>query len=210
MPVAQPNILLSQGSLIAGKFSSGVSSRFFACNFQKKTLDSPQPFSFIRGFRQATRGPDTGAFHHPLFRRDQPELCLDMVCKRSRDRKPDKKNSHLPLKKRRQESNSPIAPLTKESLEAISPSEPKNSQLSAYISVSDDSRSTTSNSNSTASTNISPVSAPPVPATIPLQRGITTDASIVAAALKQREEIERLRIAKAMLYESYLKALRGE
>jgi len=36
MPVAQPNILLSQGSLIAGKFSSGVSSRFFACNFQKK------------------------------------------------------------------------------------------------------------------------------------------------------------------------------
>lgn len=38
------------------------------------------------GFRQATRGPDTGAFHHPLFRRDQPHLCLDMVCQKSRKR----------------------------------------------------------------------------------------------------------------------------
>jgi hypothetical protein len=39
-----------------------------------------------RGFRQATRGADTGAFHHPHFRRDQPELCLQMVCQKSRDR----------------------------------------------------------------------------------------------------------------------------
>jgi len=53
------------------------------------------------GFRQATRGSDTGAFHHPCFRRDQPELCAKMVCQKSRDRQqcPQKQRS-LPPKKR--------------------------------------------------------------------------------------------------------------
>jgi hypothetical protein len=36
-----------------------------------------------RGFRPDTRcGGDLGAFTHPLFRRDQPELCLEMACDR--------------------------------------------------------------------------------------------------------------------------------
>merc|ERR1712232_597257 len=39
------------------------------------------------GFRQATKGPDSGAFHHPLFRRDNPELCLQMECKKSKERR---------------------------------------------------------------------------------------------------------------------------
>lgn len=58
-------------------------------------------FSYSRGFRQATRGSDTGAFHHPFFRRDEPELCVKMVCQKSRDRQqgPQKQRS-LPPKKR--------------------------------------------------------------------------------------------------------------
>lgn len=53
------------------------------------------------GFRQATRGADTGAFHHPFFRRDQPELCVKMVCQKSRDRQQGtQKQRSLPPKKR--------------------------------------------------------------------------------------------------------------
>lgn len=44
------------------------------------------------GFRQVTRGPDSGAFHHKLFCRDQPELCLQMICQRSRRRKDTERN----------------------------------------------------------------------------------------------------------------------
>lgn len=43
------------------------------------------------GFRQVTRGPDAGAFHHHLFIRDEPSVCLQMVCQRSRRRKDDGK-----------------------------------------------------------------------------------------------------------------------
>lgn len=39
------------------------------------------------GFRQVTRGPDAGAFHHKLFCRDEPGLCLQMICQRSRRHK---------------------------------------------------------------------------------------------------------------------------
>lgn len=74
--------------------------------------------TFYRGFRQATRGADTGAFHHPYFRRDQPELCLQMVCQKSRDRQASARNSNkrsLPPKKRRfvdVSNSSTLAPLT--------------------------------------------------------------------------------------------------
>jgi len=43
------------------------------------------------GFRQVTRGPDAGAFHHKFFRRDEPRHCLQMICQRSRRRKGDDK-----------------------------------------------------------------------------------------------------------------------
>lgn len=36
------------------------------------------------GFRQISRGPDSGAFCHDLFQRDDPELCRGMVCQKSR------------------------------------------------------------------------------------------------------------------------------
>ncbi len=41
------------------------------------------------GFRQVTRGPDAGAFHHKFFRRDDPSQCRQMICQRSRRRKVD-------------------------------------------------------------------------------------------------------------------------
>jgi len=43
------------------------------------------------GFRQISRGTDAGAFHHKLFQRDKPDMCLQMVCQRSRRRKGEKK-----------------------------------------------------------------------------------------------------------------------
>jgi hypothetical protein len=42
------------------------------------------------GFRQVTRGPDSGAFHHNFFNREEPDLCLKMVCQRSKRRKGEK------------------------------------------------------------------------------------------------------------------------
>jgi hypothetical protein len=45
------------------------------------------------GFRQVTRGPDAGAFHHKCFRRDEKRLCLQMICQRSRRRKGDEKTN---------------------------------------------------------------------------------------------------------------------
>eukprot|EP00566_Odontella_aurita_P012750 CAMPEP_0113543870 /NCGR_PEP_ID=MMETSP0015_2-20120614/10395_1 /TAXON_ID=2838 /ORGANISM="Odontella" /LENGTH=462 /DNA_ID=CAMNT_0000444071 /DNA_START=86 /DNA_END=1474 /DNA_ORIENTATION=- /assembly_acc=CAM_ASM_000160 len=35
------------------------------------------------GFRQINKGPDSGAFHHPLFRRADVELCRGMECQKS-------------------------------------------------------------------------------------------------------------------------------
>jgi len=54
----------------------------------KKSTSCKYP-SFTRklnrwGFRQISRGPDAGAFHHPLFQRENPNLCLEMVCQKSR------------------------------------------------------------------------------------------------------------------------------
>jgi hypothetical protein len=36
------------------------------------------------GFRQIAKGPDRGAFHHDLFHKDNPQLCLQMTCVKAR------------------------------------------------------------------------------------------------------------------------------
>jgi hypothetical protein len=166
-----------------------------------------------RGFRQETRGPDTGAFHHPHFCRDKPSLCLEMMCKRSRDQKIISSNSsscsssHLPLKKRAHSDDSLskkiVAPLTKESLEAMSPPESQtpSARALATVSVTDDTRSATSSSSSSSSS-----SSP----SMTLQPCISKDNAFVAGVLKDREETERLKVAKAMLYQAYLQALHAE
>jgi hypothetical protein len=174
---------------------------------------SPKYASFTRklnrwGFRQATRGPDTGAFYHPLFCRDQPDLCLDMVCQRSRDRKggecdKNRSQSNLPPKKRSPEINesiNKITPLTKQALDSMMSPEPSLMKRPNTVSV-DDNRSVASacNSASTVSSNLS----------LPPPR-ISSDSLLVIAALQRRDENERIKVAKAMLYESYLKAKEGQ
>lgn len=47
------------------------------------------------GFRQVTRGLDSGAFHHKFFNREKPDNCLKMVCQRSKRRKGDKSSISL-------------------------------------------------------------------------------------------------------------------
>lgn len=143
-----------------------------------------------RGFRQATRGPDTGAFHHPMFRRDQPELCLNMVCQRSRDRK-SPEVSQPP--KKRAVMKEQVLPLTKEALDTMLP---PASTAAAPVPVSDDGCSETS------------LSTPVVAVQATLRQGISNDSHLVAAAMRQRDAEERLRGAKAMLYHSYLMALK--
>ena len=150
---------------------------------------------YYRGFRQATRGPDTGAFHHPLFRRDQPQLCLDMVCQRSR-------NSSKQAKAK--QANVKIAPLTKESLDNILPASTtgaaKGIPRAAPVSISDESASEDSRA----------VSGSDQPARLPtIKQGISSDKEFVQRVLKDHEEMERLRIAKVMLYRAYVEALQG-
>lgn len=152
--------------------------------------------TIYRGFRQATRGPDTGAFHHPLFQRNKPELCLEMVCQRSRDRR------NLPAKKRQ------IAALTKESLDTFNGANLQQQQQQTAllmttpqllqhptVSVSGDSQSSISTNSATSSTLIKVVP------------GITSDTTLTQRALRQRNEEERMRVAKSMLYHAYLEAI---
>lgn len=190
-----------------------------------------------RGFRQATRGADTGAFHHPLFRRDKPELCLDMVCQRFGDRASSNKTlKALECSQTIKNSNKRATPpatspkslllqnklvtLTKESLEQFSTpmslaTLPPASQ--GPVAVSDDSHSTSSNSStnpvvvSVATGSSASVAAKSsILGTFPSLATITNDVELTRAALLKRNETERLLTAKAMLYESYCKAIRGE
>jgi hypothetical protein len=132
-----------------------------------------------------------------------------MMCKRSRDQKISSSNSssssHLPLKKRVHSDDSlskKVAPLTKESLAAMSPPELQTASALALatVSVTDDNRSATSNSSSSSSSSSS----------MTLQPCISKDNAFVAEVLKEREETERVRVAKAMLYQAYLQALQAE
>jgi hypothetical protein len=167
-------------------------------------LPSLMAVTLCRGFRQATRGPDTGAFHHPLFLRDKPELCLEMVCQRSGDRKNSKTN--LPAKKRM------VMALTKESLDAMS--QGNNHQSAgptfASVSISDDSRTSMSQPSTIGSIQLSN-STSTVASTssqqFPSLHCITNDNKLAQRALELRNEEERLRVAKVMLYHSYIEAL---
>lgn len=159
-----------------------------------------------RGFRQATRGPDTGAFHHPLFQRDKPELCLEMVCERTRGSTGTKKRN-VPAKKRR------IDFLTKESLDAMNKESPTSQpplKPHTAVSVSDDGNSLKSN----VSAPFSPAQPLTVDKQLPLiphaTQSITDNNDLVQRAITQRNEEERMRVAKAMLYNAFLAATKQE
>jgi hypothetical protein len=169
-----------------------------------------RPFRLLcRGFRQATRGPDTGAFHHPLFRRDKPELVDGMVCQRSRDRKSEAK-CVTPAAKSRSAAAAAAAkspprhevdraPPATPTLDGVDGASPTSVAASCAASVTDDSRSEASCHSDAAAPHTSNC------ARIP--KGITTDKAVVAMSLQKRDEMERLRVAKAMLYESFMQAL---
>ena len=81
------------------------------------------------GFRLLSRGPDAGAFHHQLFRRDEPDLCLRMVCQRSRRRKNEELGSTTQPSKIRKRSNNCMKLPT--SIPKISPSSTDNESVSS-------------------------------------------------------------------------------
>jgi hypothetical protein len=200
-----------------------VLTKYFASTDPRSSTKYP---SFTRklnrwGFRQATRGPDTGAFHHPLFRRDQPELCLDMVCQKSRkpraikasDGKKAESSSSLPPKKRKVQD----PPSTSEEMHST-PRVVSDSSISTST-VSRDDQSVSPSSSSPSQQRKVPISVPlltalaslPMPAASPATAPIVmNDPDRVAAALRSRAEKERLAIARAMLFDSYVKALNGK
>lgn len=203
------------------------------------------------GFRQATRGPDTGAFHHPLFRRDEPHLCLNMVCQRSRDRSTVassttttanttnpvptvagvgvKKGSKGTVKSGKAAVRKP-APQAAAATTTTQPLQPRYAAAPTAIAVTSTSESSSSSvaaavaaaaatsfyqlaaaaAAASASTNQAASSsaathADPQASTRLLQ-AITTDTALLQWSLQQRDEYERLRLAKVLLYQSFLNA----
>jgi hypothetical protein len=70
-------------------FATSVLPRYFSLEGSSKGGNVHKYPSFTRklnrwGFRQISRGADSGAFYHDLFRRDEPDACLGMVCQKSR------------------------------------------------------------------------------------------------------------------------------
>lgn len=82
------------------------------------------------GFRQISRGPDSGAFCHDLFQRDAPKLCRGMVCQKSRKSKQAME---------RQSVNSDVSDLislSSVSTKSTAASGDKNINCSAAVTVS--------------------------------------------------------------------------
>jgi len=145
----------------------------------------------LRGFRQVSRGSDSGAFHHPLFRRDKPDLCKNMACQRSRDRKDSKSCQNLPLRKRA------VNALTSRNEGNL------NYQITSQVAVhnshlpSEPSSLFNTELSQTRGRQHRPLHSKCVNPTLVLQR-----------ALRQSHEQARIQVAKAMLYDSFIKALK--
>ncbi len=174
-----------------------------------------------------TRGPETGAFHHDLFCRHQPELCLQMFCQRSRNsvngNKTPKENksrksttattSSPPIKKRR------VSLLTKESLEVMNHAQTISTGIVTNLqqtvesihklnTVSEDSQSMRSSVSGGKSPSVVEASLCPkfsVPG-----RLWNHNPALVQRAITKRNEEERMRLAKVMLYNSFLQAMNGD
>jgi hypothetical protein len=175
-----------------------------------------------RGFRQITRGPDTGAFSHPLFQRDRPELCYEMVCHRASDGKKvskakSVKDSASPLQSGDGASNM-STPMSTEYKGTMKTSAGASRCLSIVSNNSEDSQSIESSSTADTisrslfhSTDSDVPSQMMSPQTLApsIKLRISNDASFVEACNQRREEMERMHIVKTMLYSSYMKALIG-
>jgi hypothetical protein len=53
-------------------------------------------------------------------------------------------------------------------------------------------------------------SVPLLPTLYKIPKGITTNQALIDSVLRQRDELERLQIAKAMLFDSYMKVLQQQ
>ena len=122
-----------------------------------------------------------------------------MVCQRSR-------NPSKQAKAKQQAGNVKIAPLTKESLDSILPTTAATTQEAqtngkvATVSVSDE----TGSEDSRVARSAGGAATARLPS---IKQGISSDKAFVQRVLKDHEEMERLRIAKVMLYRAYIEAL---
>jgi hypothetical protein len=142
-----------------------------------------------------------------------------MVCQRSRSTPKADRRSGLPAKKRR------VAPLTKESLEAMNQQQTTEFDMTACVhpveakavSVSEVDSHSLRSSFSGASPPASDAGSTPVALleklvlpTMLQGGGVTNDVKLVQRAISKRNEEERMRVAKVMLYNSFLQAMNGE
>lgn len=102
--------------------------------------------------------------------------------------------------------------LTKESLDAISKSNRHQSAgpMVACVSISDDSRTSMSQPSTIGSIQLSNSTSTVASSSsqqFPSLFGITNDNKLAQRALELRNEEERLRVARVMLYHSYIEAL---
>eukprot|EP00529_Nitzschia_sp_RCC80_P028879 CAMPEP_0113453582 /NCGR_PEP_ID=MMETSP0014_2-20120614/7428_1 /TAXON_ID=2857 /ORGANISM="Nitzschia sp." /LENGTH=336 /DNA_ID=CAMNT_0000344973 /DNA_START=108 /DNA_END=1118 /DNA_ORIENTATION=- /assembly_acc=CAM_ASM_000159 len=183
------------------------------------------------GFRQATRGADTGAFHHPFFCRDQPELCLQMVCQKSRDRQTAASSSggtnnsttpggrrSLPPKKR--VFGSVNGNGTSPSMATPSTSKLQQPAPTAILSAKRDTfqqhppaaaaRVVSSPTSAASSPVVSSAAAAATASGGKALPFISTDKEFVKTILQQRDATEILRAAKSQLFDAYQKALKNE
>ena len=61
---------------LVSRYKYLITSLFFSCEYVTIDLKS-------RNFTRVTRGPETGSYHHPLFRRGERGLCSKMTCHKS-------------------------------------------------------------------------------------------------------------------------------
>ena len=190
-------------------FSETILPRYFQCADIRASTKYP---SFTRklnrwGFRQATRGSDTGAFFHPLFRKDKPELCLEMVCQKSRKTANTSGKCNSKNKKKKTSLPSLVHALFSEKGLQLLPTSQSCNEVRATTSLNSDVNSVTPQCPSSP---VSPSSMYTMHLPIlPLSHLVPNDPQLVAKALRERDEAEKLKIAKTMLFQAYLNALKG-
>jgi len=134
-----------------------------------------------------------------------------MVCQRSRNsggaKNQAKKKSKGAIKK---QSDVKVAPLTKESIDRILPTPAQTMAGKTATTVSlDETRSVTSNNSAGSITPSTNSSATHGMANV-IKQGISTDRAFVDMAVKQRDEMERMRVAQALLYKAFTSAVQEQ
>ena len=125
---------------------------------------------YFYGFTRITKGPDTGAYHHPMFIRGQKTLCLSMAPKNSRRRRSSK------------DSTSTVG--DNSSTAAASCMKRSAQQVAQHVARME--RCASPSSHSTASRDCNDAYAPPLPCTTSSPRGIPREL-VVTRQQSQRQ-----------------------